>query len=283
MAKGRPDGTIMHPQSEQKFNPARPSVAEATKFSLSTESEDVLNVSEEDILFAQSNQDLIHIIKRLTSSSQDEIFSKYKDKMAEMIRQHEKQMQEMRDELKNKQDVIDYLVKQKGGQISDKEASVRKTYVSPLRQKHDTGAEQLMNLELLSREMDNIGTTLDMLELLTGLRIINFKEDDYSFHFDVKQSSTTGNSDELSIEYQLVIAKEVKATAEINYIPTFLEAMTDERSISKGESDLKFLVDSLPDYFCDNLTFPYNSLSLFYAKMNRSLNKLVRGYWSSSL
>lgn len=280
MAKGRPEGTIRHPQGEQKTNTPWTTAPGAIKASLSTESEDLLNLSEEDILSAQSNEDLIHIIKRLTSSSQDEIFSKYKEKMAQMIRQHERQMQEMRDELKNKQQVIDYLVKQKGGQSADREGFDRKTYVSPLRQKHDAGAEQLMNLELLSREMDNIGTTLDMLELLTGLRIINFKEDEFSFHFDVKQSSTTGNSDELSIEYQLVIAKEVKATAEINYIPTFLETMSNERASSSGssESDLKLLVDSLPDYFCDNLTFPYNSLSLFYAKMNRSLNKLVRGY-----
>lgn len=280
MAKGRPETTIKHSKSEQKSSGLSNTAAEARKIPLSTDSEDVLNLSEEDILSAQSNEDLIRIIKRLTGSTQDEIFGKYKEKMAQMARQHESETQIMMDELKSKQQTIDYFMKLKGAPTADKDEMARKTYVSPLRQKPGTGQEQLMNLELLSKEMDNIGTTLDMLELLTGLRIINFKEDEYTFHFDVKQTSTTGNSDELSIDYQLVIAKEVKATAEINYIPTFLETMSREPSSSSGNSevDLKLLVDSLPDYFCDNLTFPYNSLSLFYAKMNRSLNKLVRGY-----
>ena len=45
----------------------------------------------------------------------------------------------------------------------------------------------------------------------------------------------------------------------------------DETMDSKRNA--KMLLDLLPDYFCDNLTFPYNTLSQFYTKMNRALNK----------
>ncbi len=37
----------------------------------------------------------------------------------------------------------------------------------------------------------------------------------------------------------------------------------------------RHLTNILPEYFCDNPMFPYNTLAQFYAKMGRALNKGV--------
>jgi len=248
------------------------------------------NITEQDILSAQNNNDLMKIIHALTNTKQDEIFTNYKKKTELQLQQKNLLINDMQQELNNKQKIIDKLLEEKPGNdllqtpMKKPRANTQNMYVSPIRRKKTAKQEQeVINQDQLSKELETIGITLDMLELLTGLRIINYEEDDSKFHFDLKQTSTNGSGTELTIDYKLIISKEFTSTAEINYVPTFLNELGDNDSeaddidvdvhIIDAKRNAKMLLNLLPDYFCDNLTFPYNTLSQFYTKMNRALNK----------
>lgn len=245
------------------------------------------NVTEKDILAAQNSNDLMKIIESLTNTNQDELFNRYKEKTEVQLQQNSLLINELQEELQNKQEIIDSLLQQKPGDVALETPMKAKNkpqnmYVSPIRKKKTSNLEPgVIHHDQLSKELETIGITLDMLELLTGVRIINYEEDESKFHFDVKQTSTNGDNTELSIEYRLIIAKEFTSTAEINYVPTFLKDINDSYSddidvdddSSDPKSNPKLLMQLLPDYFCDSLTFPYNTLSQFYTKMNRALNK----------
>ena len=248
------------------------------------------NITEQDILSVQNNNDLMKIIHTLTNTKQDEIFTNYKKKSELQLQQKNQLINDMQQELNNKQKIIDKLLEEKPDnsllQTPMKKArnEPQNMYVSPIRRKKTAKQEQeVINQDQLSKELETIGITLDMLELLTGLRIINYEEDDAKFHFDLKQTSTNGSGTELTIDYRLIISKEFTSTAEINYVPTFLNELEDNDSEADDidvddetmgpKRNAKMLLDLLPDYFCDNLTFPYNTLSQFYTKMNRALNK----------
>lgn len=141
-------------------------------------------------------------------------------------------------------------------------------YKLPIRS--NSASTLMISLDDLAQEMKTIGVTLDMLELLTGVRIVNYEEDKEKFHFDVKQSSTNSEDDSstITVEYKLVIKKQFELSADVNYIPTFLK---------KVPSSVKNrLIENLPDYLQGSLVFPYNTLSQFYAKMNRALNKSTK-------
>ena len=248
------------------------------------------NITEQDILSAQNNNDLMKIIHTLTNTKQDEIFTNYKKKSELQLQQKNQLINDMQQELNNKQKIIDKLLEEKPDtgllQTPMKKArsEPQNMYVSPIRRKKTAKQEQeVINQDQLTKELETIGITLDMLELLTGLRIIHYEEDDSKFHFDLKQTSTNGSGTELTIDYRLIISKEFTSTAEINYVPTFLNALEDNYSETDdidaddetmdSKRNSQMLLDLLPDYFCDNLTFPYNTLSQFYTKMNRALNK----------
>lgn len=248
------------------------------------------NITEQDILSAQNNNDLMKIIHTLTNTKQDEIFTNYKKKSEVQLQQKNQLINDMQQELNNKQKIIDKLLEEKSDNgllqtpMKKARSEPQNMYVSPIRRKKTAKQEQeVINQDQLSKELETIGITLDMLELLTGLRIINYEEDDAKFHFDLKQTSTNASGTELTIDYRLIISKEFTSTAEINYVPTFLNELEDNDSESDdidvddetmdSKRNAKMLLDLLPDYFCDNLTFPYNTLSQFYTKMNRALNK----------
>ena len=248
------------------------------------------NITEQDILSAQNNNDLMKIIHTLTNTKQDEIFTNYKKKSEVQLQQKNQLINDMQQELNNKQKIIDKLLEEKPDNgllqtpMKKARSELQNMYVSPIRRKKTAKQEQeVINQDQLSKELETIGITLDRLELLTGLRIINYEEDDAKFHFDLKQTSTNGSGTELTIDYRLIISKEFTSTAEINYVPTFLNELEDNDSESDeidvddetmdSKRNAKMLLDLLPDYFCDNLTFPYNTLSQFYTKMNRALNK----------
>lgn len=259
----------------------------STDYMLSSKSP---SITEQDILSAQNNNDLMKIIHSLTNTKQDEIFAEYKNKTEIQLQENDRLINNLQEELNNQQKIIDKLMAEKSDNIllqtpMKAKSQSQKMYVSPIRRKKTSKQEQEeINQDQLSKELETIGITLDMLELLTGLRIVHYEEDDSKFYFDVKQGSTNGNGSEVTMGYRLIIAKEFTSTAEINYVPTFINSLSDqdsdddtnrlyEGSINERERNSRMLLDILPEYFCDNLTFPYNTLSQFYTKINRALNK----------
>lgn len=248
------------------------SAAAATVTKVSAAISSALKITESDIISSSSPQQLVDIINKLTSTTQDEIFLSYKTQMEAQLAESHKIINELQQDIIAKNTIIDSL------QVNNKNNATSQTpsrasqnvYKSPIRRKKN---ESTITQDQLSKELETIGITLDMLELLTGLRIVNYEEDDVKFHFDITQTSTAEAVSEgttpngLTINYRLIISKEFKSTAEINYVPTFLK--DDDENSEK-------LREILPEYFCDNLTFPYNTLSQFYTKINRALNKGVK-------
>lgn len=149
------------------------------------------------------------------------------------------------------------------------------TFQSPIRKKRKTDSNAISQHQM-TKELENIGFTLDMLELLTGVRVLNFQEDDHRYYFDVKQLSGDHH-----INYRLVVSKTFETTAEIHYVPTFLEALEEGYEPDPDESmvlseivaNAQHLKNLLPDYLCENLSFPYNTLAQFYGKVSRALGK----------
>lgn len=136
-------------------------------------------------------------------------------------------------------------------------------FASPIRKK----ASGRLNQDELAKERENICFTLDMIELLTGVKVINFENTSDEYIFDIKQSSSVKLG--LTMHYQLVLASQ--PSPEINYIPTFLDALEGEEV--EDYENAKILQKILPDYLCENLSFPFDTLAQFYGKVNRALNK----------
>lgn len=271
------EGPVHAPKSRDLIDKGTSEEPEMKKVNIAT------NISEEDILTARNGNELIGIIHQLTSTKQDELFKTYKKEAEKKLEQYKSTIKDLEKELERKQEIINKSANTSSDAFLETPLKNKKNltmYVSPIRKRksseHDSS---LISQDQLSKELETIGVTLDMLELLTGLRIVNFEEDKSKLHFDVKQTSTSGEDSEISVEYRLVIGKNFTSTAEINYIPSFLEALDEASDESMNMSDdgtrsnARILTKILPDYFCDSLTFPYNTLSQFYSKMNRALNK----------
>ncbi|GBL51345.1 hypothetical_protein [Candidozyma auris] len=237
-------------------------------------------ITEQDIIAATSSHDIVGYLNTLVGSEAEANLNEYRrttklqmDNDASLIRQ-------LRTELQQKQESIDTLLKQVS-QLQNNGSALPATanatpqkrvtgelYKSPIRS--NSASTSMISSDDLAQEMKTIGVTLDMLELLTGVRIVNYEEDKEKFHFDVKQSSTNSEDDSstITVEYKLVIKKQFELSADVNYIPTFLK---------KVPSSVKNrLIENLPDYLQGSLVFPYNTLSQFYAKMNRALNKSTK-------
>ena len=73
------------------------------------------NITEQDILSAQNNNDLMKIIHALTNTKQDEIFTNYKKKTELQLQQKNLLINDMQQELNNKQKIIDKLLEEKPG------------------------------------------------------------------------------------------------------------------------------------------------------------------------
>ncbi|KAK7681156.1 hypothetical protein QCA50_015771 [Cerrena zonata] len=241
-------------------------------------------ITEAEIVKSKDVKGLIAIMNSLVNNEQDEIYNKFKKQNEEVISKDEEIIREMSEKIEQQQETIEQLI----GMIPKKDSNesilqlnetplkgkklgeeypdlsynntAQTTYESPIRKKKNitnqfTNEPELINEDQLNKELKTISIILDMLELLTGLRIVNYEEDESKFYFDVKQ-------------------KDFEIAAEVNYLPTFLNDLEDEDEERRINS--KKLLEVLPDYFCDNLTFPYNTLSQFYSKMNKALNKSVK-------
>lgn len=271
------EGSAHAPKSRNLTDKSTSEEPEMKKVNIGT------NISEEDILTARSGNELIGIIQQLTNTKQDELFKAYKKEAEKKLEQYKSTIKDLEKELERKQEIINKSANTSSDAFLETPLKNKKNptmYVSPIRKRKSSEQDSsLISQDQLSKELETIGVTLDMLELLTGLRIVNFEEDKSKLHFDVKQTSTSGDDSEISVGYRLVIGKNFTSTAEINYIPSFLEALDEASDESMNMSDdgtrsnARILTKILPDYFCDSLTFPYNTLSQFYSKMNRALNK----------
>lgn len=259
-------------------------------------------ITEAEIVKSKDVKGLIAIMNSLVNNEQDEIYDKFKKQNEEVISKDEEIIREMSEKIEQQQETIEQLIGMipkknsnesilqlnetplKGKKLGEEypdlsyNNTAQTTYESPIRKKKNvtnqfTNEPELINEDQLNKELKTISIILDMLELLTGLRIVNYEEDESKFYFDVKQVNTNEKLT-IHIEYKLIIQKDFEIAAEVNYLPTFLNDLEDDDEERRLNS--KKLLEVLPDYFCDNLTFPYNTLSQFYSKMNKALNKSVK-------
>lgn len=215
-------------------------------------------VTEQDISNSD-NEQLVELINNLVNTKQDELFAKYKAKVESQLENDHQLIEDLQAELKAKDDRIDALLEE----LSSLKQDPGMEFASPIRKK----ASGRLNQDELAKERENICFTLDMIELLTGVKVINFENTSDEYIFDIKQSSSVKLG--LTMHYQLVLASQ--PSPEINYIPTFLDALEGEEV--ENYENAKILQKILPDYLCENLSFPFDTLAQFYGKVNRALNK----------
>ncbi|EGV63071.1 csm1-like protein [Yamadazyma tenuis] len=256
---GKTKGRSSPITAKKAITPGKTRVASSTAIRLD-------KITHQEIITAHDNGELIGLINHLTGTAQDEIFTTYKLKSKLKIEEDELAILKLQQEIKDKDALIAELQK---GTVSDttkpESNSSEDLFISPIRKRKNLN-EEIINRDDITKELNTVGVILDMLQLLTGLKVMNHESDDHKFYFDLLQTSTVDRVDKLSMEYRLVIVKKFSSATEVNYIPSFLKIDNNDKDVLK-----KYL----PDYFCDNLTFPYHTLSQFYSKMNKALNKIA--------
>ncbi|GEQ71570.1 hypothetical protein JCM33374_g5255 [Metschnikowia sp. JCM 33374] len=255
-----------------------------------------VSVTEADIIAAKSPSQVTKLINTLVSTDQDELFRQYKETSEEQQVKDSQSIAELTTKLDERQTTIDTLT----AQISELQNSLdtaeekleaigdtsthaqtpqrrrgKEMYQSPIRRKP---SDAMVHRTKVDDEFKTIAFTFDMLELLTGVRIISYKVDDDKFLFDVKQTSTVTEqeSDVVTIEYQLMIQRDFEEKAEVTYIPVFLDALGKRARNAEQEAknkDAERVKVHLPGYLQQSLNFPYNTLSQFYIKLSKALNK----------
>ncbi|EER32159.1 conserved hypothetical protein [Candida tropicalis MYA-3404] len=214
-------------------------------------------VTEQELVGA-SNEELIDIINTNINTKQDELFTKYKSKVESQLEQDHELIESLQLELQDKNSRIEQLEEQLASLKIDSAVE----FASPIRKK----TVGRLNQDELAKEREHISLTLDMIELLTGVKVVNFENTEDEYIFDIKQSSM---KQELVVHYQLVLS--TIPNSEINYFPTFLDALEGDE-VEEYENT-KRLQKVLPEYLCENLSFPFDTLAQFYGKVNRALNK----------
>lgn len=218
-----------------------------------------LRITEHEILNA-SNAELINIINELTTTKQDEYFQQYKTESKTTIQQQADMIEKLQLQYQSQQEIIERLESQQQRERNE-------LFVSPIRKRkadavNGKGKDDIVNKDEISKEFETIGIIFDMLQLLTGLSIINYEEDLHKYYFEVEQNSTSDKFDPIKITYKIVISKNPNENHEINYIPTFL-----------NNPEVVQLKGVLPEYFWDKLSFPYHTISQFYTKIAKALNR----------
>lgn len=243
-----------------------------------------LELTEEDILSIDSTGKLYGVLKGLLRGSSDEMFDEYKKTAKERIQLLEEERDHLQNQLLVKQNTIDTLAMQIQELQSNASAPsvtpkkpLQQMYESPIRKKSSAAMIRPGDME---EELKTISFTFDMLELLTGVRVINYEEDKEKFYFDIRQTDTAAELDRtpVAIEYRLVIKRRFDQTAEVTYIPVFLKNMMTTAKASDDDQKVKnehakLVEANLPEYLRENLKFPFNTLLQFYAKLVRALNK----------
>lgn len=247
-------------------------------------------ITEADIMAAQTPAQMALLVNTLISTQQDQIFSDYKQNAQLQQLSDSKLISTLRQQLETKQNTIDTLAAQllelQGRQqpllhsnSTPQRGKVQDMYELPIR-KHPS-LSSMIHRDDMDHELKTISFTFDMLELLTGVRIVNYEEDSEKFYFDVKHSSTVlePEVDAVCIEYRLVIERQFESTAEVTYVPGFLNDLSKKARDAEQElknRDARKLVPFLPEYLQDNLKFPYSTLLQFYTKLSKALNRSAK-------
>ncbi|WPK27397.1 hypothetical protein PUMCH_004784 [Australozyma saopauloensis] len=246
-------------------------------------------ITEEEIMSIDSLEKLAQIMTRLVYTQQDQAFSEYRDLTRERIAQLEKENKYFQEQLLMKQDTIDTLASQirelqssrigASRMMSTPQRAHQAAYELPIRK--NKAAAAMIDPKDMEQELKTISFTFDMLELLTGARVINYEEDKEKFYFDIRQTDTGKEPGlpHLTIEYRLVIKRQNDLTAEVTYIPLFLKAMktpTSDPEQKEKNKHAEQVQEHLPAYLRDNLKFPFNTLLQFSCKLSKALNKSGR-------
>ena len=94
---------------------------------------------------------------------------------------------------------------------------------------------------------------------IDGVKVINFENTSDEYIFDIKQSSSVKLG--LTMHYQLVLAS---AQPGNQLHSDVLDALEGEEV--EDYENAKILQKILPDYLCENLSFPFDTLAQFYGK-----------------
>ncbi|OBA21001.1 hypothetical protein METBIDRAFT_170970 [Metschnikowia bicuspidata var. bicuspidata NRRL YB-4993] len=253
-------------------------------------------VSADAILAADTPAKLAQLLQRLVATDQDRLFAQFRETSAQRAATDAQQIARLSASLEAKQNTIDALAQQAqelqnalaaagdalpqaadspAADTPQKRAAARHMYESPIRKKT---ADAWVHRSDVDDEFRTIAFSLDMLELLTGVRITNYVVDADRFLFDVKQSSTLSDhdTDVVTVEYQLLIQRDFQEKAEVTYVPVFLELLHNgapDAELAARARDAARVRGHLPLYLQLSLNFPYNTLLQFYAKLNKALNK----------
>lgn len=256
---------------------------------LSSDDQDFV-ISENEIMSIDSSKKIYSILKDLVQTKQDVLFQEYRKSAKERISQLENERNYLHEQLSVKQNTIDTLASQildlrngipfsRGNDLTTPKKAPQQMYESPIRNTKNSSA--MIPQADMAEELKTISFTFDMLELLTGVRVTNYEEDKEKFYFDIRQTDTGREVDDVavSIDYRLVIKRKFEQTAEVTYIPVFLKnakAKTSDKEQQMRNEHARHVEAHLPDYLCDNLKFPFNTLLQFYGKLVKALNKTGR-------
>lgn len=180
--------------------------------------------------------ELVTLVNELTLTHQDAVFTQYKTATARQLRANQEEIELLKAEL--------LLLR---GSRTELQLPIKKTPIS--------GATDF------AQELSEIGHTLDILELLTGLCVVDFRSQQGNYYFDIEQWGGPAAA-RVKMAYQLVVAQ--AELGEVMYNPTFLD------NPSQGTDTLR---EVLPDYLLESLTFPVHTLGQFYQKVARALSK----------
>lgn len=202
---------------------------------------------EKSILLCTLVEELNKVIYDLTNNEQDEIHKQYR--------------QAVRQQLDHDRELIALLQ----AEVALLRAEAGNTNPPPISLPIKKNPQVMTTHDHFRRELLEIRHTLDLLELLTGLSVSNFQQEDGNFYFDIEQCANglvLSTSERLKMEYRLIINE--NDSDEVEYEPTFINEN------SNGCEQLKKI---LPLYLLDRLTFPIGTLGQFYGKVSRALNK----------
>ncbi|RKP31315.1 hypothetical protein METBISCDRAFT_22491 [Metschnikowia bicuspidata] len=121
--------------------------------------------------------------------------------------------------------------------------------------------------------------SVDMLQLLTGVRFVKFRQDEHQYYLDAKQTSTENGvdvSNPAAVLYRIVIPKDYEVTDDVLYIPQFIHSL-DAKATEEEQKIRKELAteisELIPEVMCQNMRIPFTKLLQVYDRMALALRK----------
>lgn len=156
------------------------------------------------------------------------------------------------------------LLEQKASQKERSDLENRSDHTGTTVSTASSGSKETDLSQDYQKDIEELSISLDLLEHLTGVTLLSSTElPNNKLLFDVKQLSQNKS---VEIIYQLIINKNFDLSVDVEYIPKFM------KSNSKKTQLLKSL---LPEYLCESLVFNLGTISQFYSKVSKALNRKV--------